>query len=51
MKVKILKHPFIFLATLYEPCIEIFLNFGRISGYWGDFKKQKTLDFRTLNFF
>jgi hypothetical protein len=33
MKVKFLKHPSLFLATLHQPCIEIwrfFLNFGRI---------------------
>jgi hypothetical protein len=49
MKVRILKYPSIFLATLFELCIEIFVKFGRISGYWRSLK-QKRLDFRTLNF-
>jgi len=30
--------------------LAIFLNFGRISGYWRSLK-QKHFDFRTLNFF
>jgi hypothetical protein len=50
MKVKIWKHPSMFLATLFEPLGEIwrfFLNLGRIMAIEN---LQKALNFSAFNF-